>query len=58
MLAKVAAAHGRRKPEDWYDIAFVLLNNDHGDANTAAERVLVFGSPSGDIRTPITRSTG
>jgi hypothetical protein len=54
LLAKVAAAHGRRKPKDWYDIAFVLLNNDHGDAIAAAERVLnVFGPPTGDIRTQL-----
>ncbi|MGN7779306.1 nucleotidyl transferase AbiEii/AbiGii toxin family protein [Mycolicibacterium sp. 22603] len=44
LLAKVAAAHGRRKPKDWYDLAFVLLNNDHGDAFEAAARVKeVFG---------------
>ncbi len=54
LLAKVAAAHGRRTPKDWYDIAFVLLNNDHGDANAVAERVLeVFGPPTGDIRTQL-----
>jgi hypothetical protein len=54
LLAKVAAAHGRRKPKDWYDIAFVLLNNDLGDAITAAGRVLeVFGPPTGDIRTQL-----
>ena len=48
LLAKVAAAHGRRKPKDWYDIAFVLLNNDLGDAVTAADRVLeVFEPPAG-----------
>lgn len=40
LLAKVAAAHGRRKEKDWYDIAFVLLHNNHGDATAAAERVL------------------
>lgn len=52
LLAKLAAAHGRRKPKDWYDIAFVLLNNDYGDAFAAAARVLeVFGHPTGDIRT-------
>ena len=36
LLAKVAAAHGRRKPKDWYDIAFVLLNNDRGGPQAAA----------------------
>lgn len=54
LLAKTAAAHGRRKPKDWYDIAFVLLNNDHGDAYAAAARVLeVFGSPTGDVHTQL-----
>lgn len=54
LLAKAAAAHGRRKPKDWYDIAFVLLHNDHGDAYAAADRVLeVFGSPTADIRTQL-----
>lgn len=44
LLAKTAAAHGRRKAKDWYDIAFVLLNNDHGTPSAAAERVTeVFG---------------
>lgn len=44
LLAKMAAAHGRHKAKDWYDIAFVLLNNDHGDPYAAAERVIeVFG---------------
>lgn len=39
LLAKVAAAHGRRKPKDWYDIAFVLLNNNAGGPEAAAEAV-------------------
>jgi hypothetical protein len=44
LLAKAAAAHSRRKPKDWYDIAFVLLHNDQGDARYAAERIrIVFG---------------
>lgn len=44
LLAKAAAAHSRRKPKDWYDIAFVLLHNDHGDARDTAARVRsVFG---------------
>jgi hypothetical protein len=48
LLAKLAAAHGRHKPKDYYDIAFVLLHNDHGDAHAAAARVLeVFGQPTG-----------
>jgi len=54
LLAKTAAAHGRRKPKDWYDIAFVLLNNDHGEAPAAAERVVeVFGPPAPDLRTQL-----
>ena len=54
LLAKVAAAHSRRKEKDWYDIAFVLLHNDHGDATAAAERVLeVFGPPTGEMRTQL-----
>ncbi len=39
LLAKLAAAAGRRKPKDWYDIAFVLLHNDAGGVATAAELV-------------------
>jgi hypothetical protein len=54
LLAKAAAAHGRRKEKDWYDVAFVLLHNDHGDAIAAAERVLeVFGPPTGEMRTQL-----
>jgi len=40
LLAKCAAAHSRRKPKDWYDIAFVLLHNDRGGPKAAAQRVL------------------
>ncbi|MGV0041673.1 nucleotidyl transferase AbiEii/AbiGii toxin family protein [Mycobacterium colombiense] len=36
LLAKMAAAHGRHKPKDWYDIAFVLLHNDYGDGDPTA----------------------
>ncbi len=44
LLAKAAAARSRRKPKDWYDIAFVLLHNDHGDVSAAASRVRrIFG---------------
>ncbi|MFN8229059.1 MAG: nucleotidyl transferase AbiEii/AbiGii toxin family protein [Mycobacterium sp.] len=54
LLAKVAAAHGRRKEKDWYDLAFVLLHNDYGDAIAAAERVLeVFGTPTGEMLTQL-----
>lgn len=45
LVAKVAAAYSRRKPKDWYDIAYVLLHDDYGDARAAATRVQeVFGS--------------
>lgn len=37
LLAKVAAAYGRRKDKDWYDIAFVLLHNDFGGPEDAAK---------------------
>jgi hypothetical protein len=40
LLAKVAAAHSRRKPKDWYDIAFVLLHNDAGGPEQAAAVVI------------------
>ncbi|CRK59133.1 hypothetical protein [Alloactinosynnema sp. L-07] len=39
LLAKAAAAHSRRKPKDWYDLAFVLLHNDEGGPDRAAELV-------------------
>jgi hypothetical protein len=38
LLAKTAAAYGRRKEKDWYDIAFVLLHNNAGGPRQAAER--------------------
>lgn len=40
LLAKCAAAYSRRKPKDWYDIAFVLLHNDLGGPIPAAQAVL------------------
>ena len=40
LLAKSAAARSRRKPKDWYDIAFVLLHNDAGGPEDAAQAVL------------------
>lgn len=40
LLAKVAAAYSRRKPQDWYDIAFVLLHNDLGGPVHAAKAVV------------------
>ncbi len=39
LLAKAHAAHGRRAPKDWYDIAFVLLNNDLGGVRGAIAAV-------------------
>ena len=55
LLAKMAAAHGRRKAKDWYDIAFVLLNNDFGGPTAAANRVLEAFGPAviNTIRTQI-----
>ena len=54
LLAKAFAAHGRHKPKDWYDIAFVLLHNDHGDALAAADRVLnVFDPLPRSVHTPL-----
>lgn len=38
LLAKTAAAYGRRKEKDWYDIAFVLLHGNDGGPRDAAER--------------------
>ena len=40
LLAKSAAAYSRRKPKDWYDIAFVLLNNDRGGPVAAGQAVV------------------
>ncbi|MFV8165798.1 nucleotidyl transferase AbiEii/AbiGii toxin family protein [Mycobacterium sp. 134] len=54
LLAKMAAAHGRHKPKDWYDIAFVLLHNDYGDGDPVAAAVRVrevFPDAIGAIRT-------
>jgi hypothetical protein len=39
LLAKTAAAYGRRKTKDWYDIAFVLRHNNAGGPQEAADRV-------------------
>lgn len=39
LLAKGAAARARRKPKDWYDIAFVLHHNDAGGPIDAANAV-------------------
>jgi hypothetical protein len=55
LLAKIAAAYSRRKPKDWYDIAFVLLHNDVGGPEAAAAAVVDrFGDElGGSIRTAI-----
>ena len=55
LLAKIAAAYSRRKPKDWYDIAFVLLHNDAGGPEQAAAVVLerFGGEINGSIRTAI-----
>ena len=48
LIAKAAAAHGRNKAKDWYDIAFVLLHNDEGGHRVAANRVVeIFGTSPG-----------
>lgn len=39
LLAKIHAAYGRRATKDWYDIAYVLLHNDHGGPRAVGERV-------------------
>jgi hypothetical protein len=45
LLAKCAAARVRRLAKDWYDLAFVLLHNDAGGPEAAADAVLErFGS--------------
>lgn len=39
LLAKCAAAKERRLDKDWYDLAFVLLHNDAGGPEAAAQAV-------------------
>lgn len=60
LLAKVAAARSRRKPKDWYDIAFVLLHNDQGGPSAAAQAVRDrFGGDLGsEIRLALTDLQG
>ena len=54
LLAKAAAAHSRRKPKDWYDIAYVLLHNDAGGPRRAAERVRTrFATDLAGVRTSL-----
>ena len=40
LLAKCAAVRSRRHPKDWYDIAFVLQQNDIGGPEAAARAVM------------------
>ena len=55
LLSKTAAAKSRHKSKDWYDIAFVLLHNDQGGPERAANavRVAFGGEIVGAIRTAI-----
>lgn len=54
LLAKCAAARSRRKPKDWYDIAFVLAHNDAGGPTEAAELGLkYFGEELNVMRSSI-----
>lgn len=43
LMAKIAAAYGRHKAKDWYDIAQVLINND-ADASGEDAVASAFGS--------------
>lgn len=54
VMAKCAAARSRRTPKDWYDIAYVLVHNDAGGVEAAANIVLArFGSDIGSMRTAL-----
>lgn len=54
LLAKTAAARSRRKPKDWYDIAYVLLHNDAGGVGAAAEAVMRrFGADIASMKTAL-----
>lgn len=54
LLAKCAAAYSRRKPKDWYDIAYVLLHNDAGGVDAAGTAVITrFGSDLASARTSL-----
>jgi hypothetical protein len=54
LMAKCAAAHSRRKPKDWYDIAYVLLHNDAGGVEAAAQTVLARFAPDlASVRTAL-----
>ena len=51
LMAKAAAANGRNKPKDWYDIAYVLLHNDEGPTVGADAVTEAFGSVAVDAKT-------
>ena len=54
LMAKCGAAHSRRKPKDWYDIAYVLLDNDAGGVAAAADVVRAqFGPDVAAMRTAL-----
>jgi len=54
LLAKCAAARARRKPKDWYDIAFVLLHIDAGGVDAAAAAIRErFGPELPSVRTSL-----
>jgi hypothetical protein len=55
LLSKAAAAHGRHKEKDWYDIAFVLLHSNVGGPREAAERTRTTFSADlvGETRTAL-----
>lgn len=54
LLAKSAAAYSRREPKDWYDLAFVLLHNDVGGPEEAAQAVFDrFGQERVTVRTAL-----
>ena len=51
LMAKAAAANGRNKPKDWYDIAYVLLHNDDGPTAGADAVTVAFGSVAAAAKT-------
>jgi len=51
LMAKAAAANGRNKPKDWYDLAYVLLHNDDGPTAGADAVTEAFGSVAVNART-------
>jgi hypothetical protein len=54
LLAKTSAAYSRRKPKDWYDLAFVLLHNDAGGVSAAEAAIREkFGGDLGSMRTAL-----